>query len=162
MIRIGQSTDIHRLKAGKPLILGGVKIESELGIVAHSDGDCLVHVIAEALLGALGLGDLGSHFSDQDPQYKNISSLVILKRVCDMMKERGYEIVNIDSTILIEKPKLSHYIYKMKEALSKTLTVDPSQLNIKATTGEKVGIIGRQEAVVCEAVILIKERGYDE
>ena len=157
MIRIGQSTDIHRLKAGKRLIIGGIEIESEFGCVAHSDGDCLTHAIAEAILGALALGDLGTHFPDSDEQYKNLSSLVILKEIYDMMESHGFKIGNIDSTVLLEEPKLNALIPSMRKTLSEVLKIEISRINIKATTGEKVGIVGRKEAIVCEAVVVLEE-----
>ncbi len=157
MIRIGQSTDIHRLEKGKTLILGGIKIEAPYGAIAHSDGDCLVHAIAEAMIGALGRGDLGSHFSDRDPQYENISSLVLLKTVCDMIKEHGYHIVNIDSLIILEAPKLRPYIDAMKKRLSDVMEIDSKKINIKATTAEGIGPIGQKQAIECQAVVLLKE-----
>ena len=157
MIRIGQSTDIHRLKAGKPLILGGIEIDSLYGTIAHSDGDCLVHVITEAIIGALGLGDLGTHFPDDDDQYKNISSLVLLAKVCDMMKERHFEVINIDSLVIIEKPRIKPYINAMKQTISKVIGIDAGNVNIKATTGEGLGAIGKLEAIQCQAVVLLKE-----
>lgn len=161
MIRIGQSTDIHPLKEGRPLILGGVHIEHPFGCDGHSDADALVHVIAESILGALALGDLGKHFPDNDSKYKGISSLKILEEVVLKMKELHYKIGNIDALILIEKPKLAPYIPEMKVRLTKILEIDENQLNLKATRGEKLGFIGREEGVMAQAVCLLVEDNHD-
>ncbi|NLW29610.1 MAG: 2-C-methyl-D-erythritol 2,4-cyclodiphosphate synthase [Erysipelothrix sp.] len=157
MIRIGQSTDIHQLAKGRDLILGGVKIESELGLVGHSDADVLTHVICEAILGALALGDIGKHFPDTDPKYKGIQSILLLEQVVDLMKAKGYSVVNIDALVIIEKPKLADYIDLMKRVLCPILEVHWEQLNIKATRGEKMGFVGRQEGVMAQAVCLLEK-----
>lgn len=157
-MRIGQSTDIHQLIEGRPLILGGVEINSKRGCLGHSDADVLVHVIAESILGALALGDLGKCFPDTDPQYKDIRSLILLKEVIRLMKQEGFEIVNLDSLILIESPKIAPYLKNMKENLCPILEIDEKQINIKATRGEKIGFIGRQEGVMAQCVVLLKER----
>ncbi len=156
-MRIGQSTDIHPLVEGRPLILGGVLIQHPKGCLGHSDADALTHVIAEAILGALALGDLGKHFPDTDPQYKGIRSLLILEEVVKMMKDRNHKIGNIDALILIERPKMAPHILAMKENLCAILQCQSDQLNIKATRGEGLGFIGHEEGVVCQAVVLLEE-----
>lgn len=155
-MRIGQSTDIHQLGENRKLILGGVEISHYLGLVGHSDADVLLHVIAEAIIGALGLGDLGSHFPDTDIKYKDISSMELLKHVNQLMLKEGYTINNIDSLIIIESPKLSPYISKMKKNIAKALVCSESQINVKATRGEKLGYVGREEGVMAQAVVLLK------
>ena len=157
-MRIGQSSDIHQLSSDRPLILGGVEIESEKGCVGHSDADVLVHVIAESILGALALGDLGKHFPDTDPKYKGISSLILLKQVIHLMKEKNYKIGNIDALVIIEEPKLAPYLEQMKEKLCPILEIEFNQINLKATRGEKLGYIGRGEGVMAQCVVLLKER----
>ncbi len=156
-MRIGQSTDIHQLSTDRPLILGGVNIPSEKGCVGHSDADVLCHVIAESILGALALGDLGKHFPDTDPKYKGISSTKLLKHVVELMKSKGYKIINADSLVIIEKPKLAPYLQQMKAILCPILEIDFDQINIKATRGEKMGYIGRGEGVMAQCVILLEE-----
>ena len=156
-MRIGQSTDIHPLVEGRPLILGGVLIDHHKGCLGHSDADALTHVIAEAILGALALDDLGKHFPDTDPKYKGIRSLLILQEVVLMMNQRNYKIGNIDALILIEKPKMAPHILAMKENLCAILQCQSDQLNIKATRGEGLGFIGHEEGVVAQAVVLLEE-----
>ena len=156
MIRIGQSTDIHPLVTGRPMILGGVIIESPVGLLGHSDADALVHAVAEAILGALALGDLGKYFPDIDERYRNMDSIKILMQVVAMMQERHYHIVNIDSMILLEKPKLAPYIDQMRSNIAEALQTSIDNVSIKATRGEKLGFIGRQEGVVAQAVVLIE------
>jgi 2-C-methyl-D-erythritol 2,4-cyclodiphosphate synthase len=155
MFRIGFGNDIHRLVEGKPLILGGVKIESKLGAVGHSDADALTHAITDAILGALALGDIGSHFSDKDERWKNADSFVFLEEVVRMMKEKGFRVINIDSTIHLEKPKLRPYIEKMREKIAHFLEIEIAQVSVKAKTGEKVGAVGMSRAVRAEAIILL-------
>lgn len=157
-MRIGQSSDIHPLVEDRPLILGGVHIESELGCFGHSDADALVHAIAESLLGALALGDLGKHFPDTDSKYKGISSLIILKEVKKMISDRGYEIVNIDSLVLLEKPKLAPYMDQIRKNICEVLEIELDQLSVKATRGEKLGYIGRNEGLMAQAVCLIDNK----
>lgn len=157
MYRIGQSTDIHQLVENRKLILGGVLIDHPFGLLGHSDADVLVHVIAEALLGALALGDLGRHFPDTDVRFKDINSLELLKEVHEMVVSKGYEVVNIDSLVMIEQPKLAPYLELMKQQLCPILNIQNDQLNLKATRGEKLGFIGRQEGVVAQAVVLLKK-----
>lgn len=153
--RIGQSTDIHPLVKDRPLILGGVHIESKFGAYGHSDADVLSHVIAEALLGALALGDLGKHFPDTDPKFKGISSLLILKACVEMVKEKKYLIGNIDALILLESPKLAPYMTQIKKSLCAVLEIEEDQLNVKATRGEKLGFVGRSEGIMGQAVVLL-------
>lgn len=157
MIRIGQATDIHPLVEGRPLILGGVSIDSPMGLYGHSDADVLVHAITESLLGALALGDLGKHFPDTDPRYKGISSLKLLAHVRDLISDRGWTINNIDSTILCEKPKLAPYITQMRQNIADILRCDISAISIKATRGEKLGFVGRQEGMCAQAVCLLEK-----
>lgn len=157
MIRIGQATDIHPLVEGRPLILGGVSIDSPMGLYGHSDADVLVHAITESLLGALALGDLGKHFPDTDPRYKGISSLKLLAHVRDLISDRGWTINNIDSTILCEKPKLAPYITQMRQNIADILQCDISAISIKATRGEKLGFVGRQEGMCAQAVCLLEK-----
>jgi len=160
MFRIGFGNDIHRLVEGKPLILGGVKIESQLGAVGHSDADALLHAITDAILGALALGDIGSHFSDKDERWKNADSFVFLEEVVRMMKEKGFQVVNVDSTINLEKPKLRPHIEKMREKIAHFLEIEITQVSVKAKTGEKVDAVGMSRAVRAEAVILL-EAGFN-
>lgn len=159
MYRIGQSIDIHQLVVGRKLILGGVEIEHERGLLGHSDADVLCHAIIESIIGALGLGDIGKHFSDTDDQYKGISSLVLLEKTYEMMDERGYEISNLDAIILIEQPKMAPHIQKMKENISNILKCDIADVNIKATRGEKLGFVGHEEGAVSQCVVMLKKKG---
>lgn len=157
--RIGQSTDIHQLEEGNELILGGVKIDHYKGCIAHSDGDILIHAITESIIGALGLGDLGTHFSDEDDMNKSRSSLKMLAVINQVMIEKGYHINNIDSLIIIEEPKIKKYTCEMKQNIVNCLGIDIDQINIKATRGEKIGFIGRKEGVVAQAITLIEADG---
>lgn len=159
MYRIGQSIDIHQLVAGRKLILGGVEIEHERGLLGHSDADVLCHAVIESIIGALGLGDIGKHFSDTDAQYKGISSLVLLEKTYEMMDDRGYEISNLDAIILIEKPKMAPHIQKMKENICRILKCDIADVNIKATRGEKLGFVGHEEGAVSQCVVMLKKKG---
>jgi 2-C-methyl-D-erythritol 2,4-cyclodiphosphate synthase len=154
-IRIGQGIDFHRLEKGLNLWLGGVCIPSEKGCVAHSDGDVLLHAICDALLGAAGLRDIGFYFPDTDAEYKNIDSKILLKRTLNIIKEKGFSIVNIDSTICLEKPKIAAYIPEMKNAISQVAETEPENISIKATTTEKLGFTGREEGVIAIAVVLL-------
>ncbi|MBQ1469127.1 MAG: 2-C-methyl-D-erythritol 2,4-cyclodiphosphate synthase [Solobacterium sp.] len=155
-MRIGQSTDIHRLKEGRKLILGGVEIPHTMGLDGHSDADALTHAVAEAILGALALGDLGHWFPDTDPKWEGADSLKILAEVVRMMKERGYRIGNVDSLILIEKPKMAPHIEQMRTNFARVLECDIDQVSVKATRGEKMGFVGRQEGVTAQAVVLLE------
>ncbi|MGL4588774.1 MAG: 2-C-methyl-D-erythritol 2,4-cyclodiphosphate synthase [Mycoplasmatales bacterium] len=157
-MRIGHSYDLHRLATGHPLFLGGIEIEHELGLVGHSDADVLLHVITEALIGAMGLGDIGDHFPDTDPSLKGVDSKVLLAQIVELLAENQYEIINLDTTIHAQKPKLGPHKQTMKIRIAELLRIDVSQVNVKATTGEKIGIIGREEGIAAEAVVLIKKK----
>ena len=157
MYRIGQSSDIHKLVKDRKLILGGVEIKSEVGLLGHSDADALLHAISEAIIGALALNDLGHHFPDDDDKYKDISSLKILEEVYKLMTNNGYEIVNVDSLIMIENIKMKPYINMMKENIAKTLNTSINNVNVKATCAEKLGFIGKGEGVMAQAIVLLKK-----
>lgn len=156
-MRIGQSSDIHQLAAGRKLILGGVEIPHEKGLVGHSDADALVHAVAEAILGALALGDLGKWFPDTDSKWEGVSSLIILKEVARMMQEKGYHIGNVDALVMIERPKMAPHIMKMRENIATCLHTDIDNVSVKATRGEKLGFVGREEGVLAQAVVLLEE-----
>lgn len=156
MIRIGQSSDIHQLVEGRDLILGGVKIEHTKGLLGHSDADALLHAVAEAILGSVALGDLGKHFPDTDPKWKGADSLVILKGCNELLKEKGYHVVNVDSLIMIERPKMAPHIQKMRENIANALGIDVDFVNVKATRGEKMGFVGREEGVLAQAAVLVE------
>ena len=157
-MRIGQSIDIHQLVEGRKLIIGGVEIPYEKGLLGHSDADVLLHAIIESIIGALGLGDIGKHFPDTDPRYEGISSMILLEETYKMMDDAGYEIGNLDSIILCEQPKMAPHILKMRENVAQVLHCDISQINIKATRGEKMGFIGRGEGIMAQSVVLLNER----
>jgi 2-C-methyl-D-erythritol 2,4-cyclodiphosphate synthase len=157
MFRIGIGHDIHRLVAGRPLILGGVRIESDHGGDGHSDADALSHAVADAILGALCEGDLGAHFPDSDSQWKNADSLELLAHVYSLARERGYRLVNVDATIMLERPKLRGYILKMRESLAKTIEVEAGVVSVKAKTGEGLDAVGRGEAVTVQAIVLLQQ-----
>ena len=158
MFRIGQGSDIHRLETGKRLILGGVSIESDFGAVGHSDADCLTHAVTDAILGALALGDIGQHFSDKDERWKNADSFVFLRFTVGLMKEKGFEIVNVDSTISLETPRLRPYIDEMRENLATSLEVETDCVSVKAKTGEKVDAVGKSKAIKVEAVVILQKK----
>lgn len=158
MFRIGQSTDIHRLEKGRKLILGGVEIEHEKGLLGHSDADCLLHAISEAILGALALGDLGSHFPDTDPRYRGADSLMILQEVVKMMQDRAFQIGNIDALILIERPKMAGHIQQMRENIATACQCGVDQVSVKATRGEKLGFIGHEEGAAAQAIVLLEKK----
>ena len=155
--RIGQGYDVHRLAEGETLWLGGVLVPHSKGTVAHSDGDVLIHAICDAMLGALKLRDIGTHFPDTSADYKNIDSKILLQKSYDLVKEKGYEIVNIDSTISAQQPKLKPIIPKMEQCLADVLGVDVEQVSVKATTTEKLGFEGREEGMSVNAVVLLKK-----
>jgi len=155
-LRTGQGIDFHRLEKGLKLYLGGLLIPSEKGCVAHSDGDVLIHAICDALLGAAALGDIGHHFPDTSQEFKNIDSKILLKRTFGLVKEKGYSIINLDSTVCLEKPKIAAYIPEMRTILSEILETTTDNISIKATTAEKMGFIGREEGVVALASVLLK------
>lgn len=155
--RIGIGNDIHRLVEGRKLILGGVEIPHDKGLLGHSDADSLSHAITDALLGAAGLGDIGTHFSDKDPRWKNADSQMFLQAVCQMLAERGWRIVNIDATILAERPKMMPHIPAMKETLAATMNIEAARLNLKAKTNEGLDAIGRGEAIGAQAIALLEK-----
>ena len=157
-MRIGYGYDVHKLTKGRKLILGGVCIEHELGLLGHSDADVLVHAIMDSLLGALSLGDIGHLFPDNDENYKDADSMLLLKKVYEKVIEKGYEISNLDSTICAQKPKLMPHIIKMRENISKILSCDLDCVSIKATTTEKLGFEGREEGISATCVCLLKKK----
>ena len=154
-MRIGQSQDTHKLVEGRDLFIGGVKIPYEKGLLGHSDADVLLHAIIESIIGAMGLRDIGTHFSDKDPEYEGISSLKLLEATYEMMCKEGYKIVNVDSLIIIERPKMAPYIDEMRKNIAEALHTDIKNINVKATCSEKMGFIGRGEGAVAQAVCLI-------
>lgn len=155
-MRIGHGYDVHRLIAGRKLILGGVEIPYILGLDGHSDADVLLHAMMDALLGAAALGDIGHLFPDTDPAYKGISSLKLLAVVAARIREKGYEIGNIDATVITQKPKLAPFIEAMRKETARVLQIDPDRLNIKATTEERLGFSGREEGIAAHAVCLLE------
>ena len=157
-MRIGFASDIHRLVENRPLILGGVHVPFDKGELAHSDGDVVYHALAESILGALALGDLGTHFPDNDPQYKDIDSALLVKEVVRLMKEKNYRVGNVDISITLEQPKLKEFILEMRENVASLLKVDISQVSIKAGTNEKLDAVGMSLAVKAESIILLEEK----
>ena len=156
-MRIGHGYDVHRLVEGRDLILGGVKIEFELGLLGHSDADVLLHAVADALLGAAGLGDIGRHFPDTDPQYKGADSRVLLRHVVKLVNEKGFAISNVDVTMIAQKPKLKDHIPQMVKNIAEDLGIGEDRVNVKATTEEKLGFTGSMEGLRCHAVCLLEE-----
>ena len=156
-MRIGHGYDVHRFGDGELVTIGGVQIPYEKGLVAHSDGDVLIHAIADALLGACGERDIGYHFPDTDDAFKNIDSKILLQKILQLINEKGFEIEYVDSTIVAQAPKMSPYIEKMRETLSRVLEIDIARINIKATTEERLGFTGRKEGISAHAVCLLKE-----
>ncbi len=157
MYRIGTGYDIHKLIEGRDLIIGGVKITHEKGLLGHSDADVLIHALIDAMLGALALDDIGTLFPDTDANYKNIDSTILLKKVFELVKEKGYSIVNIDSNIIAQEPKMMPYIPKMKTALAKILEIEPQNISIKAKTKENLDAVGQKLAIEANAVILLEK-----
>ncbi|HEY0408275.1 MAG TPA: 2-C-methyl-D-erythritol 2,4-cyclodiphosphate synthase [Pyrinomonadaceae bacterium] len=155
MFRIGIGHDTHRLAAGRPLILGGVRVEAERGALGHSDADALAHAVADAILGALCEGDLGVHFPDRDPRWKDADSMQLLARVVWLAGERGFHVVNVDATVMLERPRLRPFVEAMRENLARTLSVEAGCVSVKAKTGEGLDAVGRGEAVTVQAVILL-------
>ncbi len=153
----GIGYDTHKLEKGESLILGGIKLESEYGTVAHSDGDVLLHSLIDAMLGAAGLGDIGDHFPDTDEKYKNADSVELTLKVLEMLKEKHFEIVNVDATIILEKPRLKHYKEQIRQKIAEILKINAERVNIKATTNEKIGFLGRGEGIAVLSVCEIKE-----
>ena len=158
-LRAGLGNDVHRLVAGRKLVLGGVPIPFAKGPAGHSDGDALAHAICDALLGAAALGDIGRHFPNTAPQWRGVSSLVFLQQVRDLLRDAGYAIVNIDATVGLERPKLSPYIFRMQEKLAKALALNAGQVSVKAKTGEGVDAVGLGQAVRADAIALIVKFG---
>ena len=156
-IRIGHGYDVHRLENGKKFVIGGIEIDHYKGAVGHSDADIVIHVICDALLGAMSLGDIGSHFPDTDETYKNIDSKILLERVITLVKENNYSIVNVDVTVLLEKPKLRNHIDTMRTKLAEIIGTNISQVSIKATTTEGLGFVGREEGVAAHCVCLVSQ-----
>jgi 2-C-methyl-D-erythritol 2,4-cyclodiphosphate synthase len=157
MFRIGQGFDVHQLTEGRPLIIGGITIPYEKGLLGHSDADVLLHTISDACLGAIGEGDIGRHFPDTDPAFKDADSAKLMEHVWQLVKDRGYELVNADCTIIAQKPKMAPYIQPMKERIAELLNASPEQINVKATTTEKLGFTGRGEGIASQAVVLLKK-----
>ena len=156
-MRVGMGYDVHRLVEGRDLIVGGVNIPHTLGLLGHSDADVLLHAIMDALLGAAALGDIGKHFPDTDPQYKGISSILLLKHVGALLKENGYEIGNIDATIIAQKPKMAPHIPLMRQNMAEALGISLSQLNVKATTEEGLGFTGKGEGISSQAICILNK-----
>ena len=155
MIRIGTGCDVHRLQEGLPLWIGGVRIEHTHGLLGHSDADVLLHAICDALLGAAALGDIGKHFPDTDPAYKGINSLKLLAHVGTLLKEHGYSVGNIDSTVVAQRPKMAPHIHQMRQNIADTLGISVDQVSVKATTTERLGFEGREEGISAQAVALL-------
>jgi 2-C-methyl-D-erythritol 2,4-cyclodiphosphate synthase len=158
-MRIGHGYDAHRFAPGRRLVLGGVEIPHDRGLAAHSDGDALIHAICDALLGAAGLGDIGRHFPDSDPQYRGVDSRVLLRRVAEMLAARGFRVANVDATVIAEQPRLAPHIDLMKKRLAADLGVTPAEVNLKATTTEGMGFTGREEGIAAHAVALLVAAG---
>ena len=156
-MRIGQGFDVHRFIKGRPLILGGVNVPHDRGLQGHSDADVLIHAVNDALLGAAALGDIGQHFPDSDNRYENISSLRLLQQVDSLLKQQKYKIINIDSTLILQQPKVFSYVDKMRETISDVLNISIKDVSVKATTTEKLGFTGREEGIAAMAVALIEK-----
>lgn len=157
-MRIGTGIDFHKLEEGRDFWLGGIKIPHYKGAIGHSDADVLLHAICDALLGALSLGDIGKHFPDTDMSYKNIDSKILLKKTYALVQEKNYKIVNIDSTLCLEKPKINPFIFEMREVIAHVLNISLDDISIKATTAERLGFIGREEGVMAYATVLLGEK----
>lgn len=160
-MRVGFGYDSHRFAEGRRMIIGGVEVVHERGLLGHSDADALLHAIVDAIIGALGEGDIGKHFPDTDPHLKGISSLVILKRAADLVVQRGYYVNNVDSTVILEKPRLSPSIEEMRRNIAKVLGTEVSKVNVKAKTNEKMGFIGRGEGIAAFAVVTLGRAEVD-
>ena len=157
MYRIGQGFDVHQFAEGRPLIIGGVTIPYEKGLLGHSDADVLLHAIADACLGAIGQGDIGKHFPDTDEAYKDADSALLLQHVWSIVRQHGYKLVNVDCTIIAQKPKMAPYIANMQERIAELLEGNVSQVNVKATTTEKLCFTGREEGIAAQAVVLLQK-----
>jgi len=154
-IRIGNGYDIHQLAAGRPLILGGIEIPHSLGLLGHSDADVLIHAVMDALLGALGMGDIGHYFPPNDPKWKGADSTILMKQVGEIISSQGWKVGNIDSTVVAEQPKLKPHLKSMRQAIAQTLDIEIEQISIKATTNEQLGPVGREEGICAYAVVLL-------
>lgn len=154
-MRIGHGFDVHKFGGEGPITLGGVKIPYQYGLVAHSDGDVVLHAITDALIGALALGDIGKLFPDNDPQYKGIDSRILLRKVYSIIQNKGYELVNLDTTIIAQEPKMRGHVDQMRVNIAEDLNVHFDQISVKATTSEQLGFTGRKEGIACEAVVLL-------
>ncbi|WP_042453908.1 2-C-methyl-D-erythritol 2,4-cyclodiphosphate synthase [Neobacillus dielmonensis] len=157
MFRIGQGFDVHQLTEGRPLIIGGITIPYEKGLLGHSDADVLLHTVADACLGAIGEGDIGRHFPDTDPAFKDADSAKLMEHVWELVKSKGYQLVNADCTIIAQKPKMAPYIEQMKQRIAELLEAAPEQINVKATTTEKLGFTGRGEGIASQVVLLLEK-----
>lgn len=155
MMRIGQGYDVHQLVEGRPLIIGGIEIPHEKGLLGHSDADVLLHTVADAVLGAIAEGDIGKHFPDTDPAYKGADSAKLLSHVWELVKQKGYKLGNIDCTIIAQRPKMAPHIPKMRQRISELLEADLDQVNVKATTTEKLGFCGREEGIASQVTVLL-------
>ena len=158
-MRIGHGYDVHRLTEGRELILGGVKIDYEKGLLGHSDADVLLHAVSDALLGAAGLGDIGRHFPDTDPKYKGADSLELLRQVAGKVAAAGYRVGNVDVTMIAQRPRLKDFIPQMEQNIASALDVEPGRINVKATTEERLGFTGSGEGMACHAVCILEEIG---
>ena len=158
MMRVGTGYDVHRFEKGRKLILGGVEVPFELGLLGHSDADVLVHAVMDSLLGAAALGDIGLHFPDSDEKYRGISSILLLKKVVELLHMNGYNIGNIDATVIAQKPKLRPYIDKMRMNIAEAAGIDPDAVNVKATTEEGLGFTGEMKGIAAQAVSLIEKK----
>ncbi|TNF99977.1 MAG: 2-C-methyl-D-erythritol 2,4-cyclodiphosphate synthase [Gammaproteobacteria bacterium] len=156
-MRVGQGYDVHRFGDGEFITIGGVQIAHDKGLIAHSDGDVLLHALCDALLGAAALGDIGQHFPDHDERYKNINSRELLRHVAGLLKEKGFQANNIDATVIAQSPKMAPHIQEMRENIAHDLNLDLTRVNIKATTTERLGFTGREEGIAAHTVVLIKE-----
>lgn len=157
MIRIGHGYDVHKFGGQGPIIIGGVRVPYEQGLLAHSDGDVLLHAISDALLGALALGDIGQHFPDTDPSFKGADSRVLLRHVMNLVSQKGYQVGNIDATIIAQVPKMAPHIDAMRQAIADDLNTDIGNVNVKATTSEKLGFTGRKEGIASHCVVLVTQ-----
>ncbi|MBT3475670.1 2-C-methyl-D-erythritol 2,4-cyclodiphosphate synthase [bacterium] len=161
MYRIGLGFDVHKTSENRKLFIGGIKIPSKFGLLGHSDADVLIHSICDAILGALALGDIGEHFSDKDPKNKNKKSSFFLKKIIKILKDKNFEIVNIDSTIICEKPKMLKYKRKIKQSLASIMKINIDNISVKATTFEKLGPIGNNEGIACKTIVLLEKMNND-
>lgn len=155
-LRVGQGYDVHRLVTGRPLILGGINIDHHLGLDGHSDADVLLHAITDAIFGAAAMGDIGRHFPDTDQQYKGADSRILLQRCVELVREKGWEIVNVDSTLIAQKPKLAPHMPAIVASVAQCLGIEVNRVNVKAKTNEKLGFEGKEEGIVAQAVVLLK------